>query len=75
MRFKNCTLKYVKNLYMKKVEAEQNKDENTLNELKNNYPELFNANFLMDLLKNEFERIKNEWDDSIEFKTHLFKYH
>ncbi len=75
MRFKNCTMEYVKNLYMQKVDAEQKKDESRLSELKNTYPELFNANFLMDLLKNEFERIKYGLDNTIEFKMYLFKYH
>jgi hypothetical protein len=65
MRFKNCTLAYVKNLYMKKVKAVDKNDQETIQYLQLNFPELFNAQFLMDVLRNEFERDRNGADNNI----------
>lgn len=75
MRFKNCTLGYVKKLYLEKVKAVENNDLKKIEYFKNNFPELFNANFLMDFLKNEFERSRKGLDDNMIFQTNLFKYH
>jgi len=75
MKFNNCTLGSIKALYLKKVTAIEKNDKVLLTNLKENYPELFDAKFLMDVLKNEFERIKNNLDDDVIFVNYLFQYH
>lgn len=74
MRFKNCTLAYIKNIYKRKIVAIENKDQKTLDFLRDEYPEIFDARFLMDFLKNEIERIRNGLGDDILFKNGLFTY-
>jgi len=74
MRFKNCSLAYIKEIYKLKIIAVKNKDTETLDYLKNNYPEIFDARFLMDFLKNEIERIRNGLNDDVLFKNNLFTY-
>ena len=75
MRFKNCTLGYVKKLYLQKVRAIEEKDPVKIDYLQLNYPELFNPHFLLDLLRNEFERDKKGLDDNIILQNYLFQYH
>lgn len=60
---------------MQKVEAVEKKDEATIAHLKEHYPELFDATFLLDVVRNEFERSKAGLDDEMIFKNYLFKYH
>jgi hypothetical protein len=74
MRFKNCTLAYAKDIYMQKVHAIQKNDREKIKYLNDAFPEIFNAKFLMDLLKNEFEREKAGLDDNIIMKFNLFQY-
>ena len=74
MRFKNCTLAYVKNLYMQKHKAVEESDHVKIEYLKLNYPELFDAKFMMDILRNEVDRAKKGLDNNIQFKNYLFQY-
>lgn len=75
MRFKNCTIGFVKSIYIKKINATQQNDQEALMSLKAEYPEIFDAKFMMDLVKNEFERERNNLDDNMIFITQLFQYH
>ncbi|HSW93211.1 MAG TPA: hypothetical protein VLJ15_02520 [Gammaproteobacteria bacterium] len=75
MRFKNCTLGFIKKIYLEKMSAMEKKDEATLEKLKTDYPELFDSKFLMDVLRNEFERAKKNLGDDMLFTFYLFQYH
>jgi hypothetical protein len=74
MRFQNYTIGQVKSLFMEKVVAKEKKDSEKLHYLENTYPELFNAKFLMDLLRNEFDREKKGLTDDIIMQYYLFSY-
>lgn len=75
MRFKNCTLGYIKKIYYEKISATERKDETALTKLKTEYPEIFDAKFMMDILRNEFERAKKGLDDNMIFVNYLFQWH
>jgi hypothetical protein len=75
MRFKGCTIGHVKSIYKLKIAAMETKDDAKIESLKQEYPEIFDAKFLMDILKNEFFRDRNGLDDTMIFKMELFQYH
>ena len=58
-----------------KMEAQEKNDNEKMEFLQNNYPELFNAKFLMDFLKNYFEQVEKGRDENILIKFELFQYH
>lgn len=51
MTLKFCSFDTIKELYLKKHEAQLKNDTKTLDMLKREYPELFDTRFLLDLLK------------------------
>ena len=74
MRFTNCTIGYVKELFLEKYQAVQDNDQRKIDALKIEYPELFNAQFMMDFLKNYFEQSRKNLGNNEPFKMELFKY-
>jgi hypothetical protein len=71
MKLHNCTLQFIKDLYMVKVSATERKDNSAINHLKKNYPELFNPEFLLDVLRNEFERTQTGESKNLPLKHYL----
>ena len=75
MRFQNHTLGFVKDLYLLKIAATLNNDHASLEYLKENFPELFDAKFLIDLLRNTLRLEKGEISEDMKFEYLNFKTH
>jgi hypothetical protein len=75
MKLKNCSLQLIKDLYMVKINAVERGDSTGVEHLKNNYPELFDATFLIDVLRNEFEHERGVQNINASFKPYLTNTH
>jgi len=57
MTLKLCSFETIKELYLKKHEAKLQNDVKTLEKLKKDHPELFDTQFLLDILNEGFIRM------------------
>lgn len=75
MKLRNCSLQLVKDLYMIKIKAMARNDKCAIDHLKSNYPELFDATFLLDTLRNVFENGGDRQNNNLPFKHYLTNMH
>ena len=76
MKLDGLSIEFIKDLYMLKVRAVERNDQTAINHLKEQYPEIFNAEFLIDILRNYFEKndeMKN--NPNIPLQKYMTKVH
>lgn len=75
MKLDNVSLGFITDLFKEKMIATEKKDELAIKALKEKYPELFSADFMVDFLRNFFENKDKISLKEIPFVRYITKLH